>query len=246
MSKRRLEGFLLDNASSSYCINYPHYCPFLQVSSVCKTRHRNPIHPRCPVPESTLSRPQTTFISSLLLILILPVIAWAQVSTTGKITGAVTDASGSSLTTATVTVTTPSLMADRSAHVQSDGSYLFDLLPPGTYDLTATANGFQTLKQTGIVVTAGFTATVNSRLRVGQVQETIEVRGEPAVDVQSVEAQTTFDQGYLHEHGDQIRIEHIAWSGGLVLFHCRGRGGRQAADIQRFSGQLRVSDFPGA
>ena len=151
------------------------------------------------MPESMLSRQQTTFSLSLLFILILPVVAWAQVSTTGKITGVVTDASGSSVTTATVTVKSPSLMADRSVHVQPDGSYLFDLLSPGTYDLTATANGFQTLRQTGIVVTAGFTATVNSRLRVGQVQETVEVRGEPAVDVQSVQAQTTFDQELLQE-----------------------------------------------
>jgi len=149
--------------------------------------------------KSRLHRWQTHLTLSLLLSLMFSFAAWAQVSTTGKITGVVTDASGASVASATVTVKGPSLMADRSVHVQPDGSYLFDLLPPGTYDLTATANGFQTLRQTGIVITAGFTATVNSRLRVGQVQETVEVKGEPAVDVQSVQAQTTFDQELLQD-----------------------------------------------
>jgi len=145
------------------------------------------------------SRRHNHFTLTFLLIFILPVAAWAQVSTTGKITGVVTDPSGATVATATVTVKSPSLMADRSERAQSDGSYLFDLLPPGTYEVTVSANGFQTLRQTGIVITAGFTATVNSRLRVGQVQETVEVSGEPAVDVQSVQAQTTFDQELLQE-----------------------------------------------
>jgi len=66
-------------------------------------------------------------------------------------------------------------MADRTQSAQADGSYLFDLLPPGTYEMTVSAQGFQTLRQTGIVINAGFTGTVNSRLQVGQVQQTVTV-----------------------------------------------------------------------
>lgn len=69
-------------------------------------------------------------------------------------------------------------MADRTSPAQADGSYLFDLLPPGTYELITTAQGFQSLRQTGIVITAGFTATVNSHLQIGQVQQTVTVAGE--------------------------------------------------------------------
>jgi hypothetical protein len=39
---------------------------------------------------------------------------------------------------------------------------LFDLLPPGTYEVTVTAKGFRALHETGIIITAGFTATVNA------------------------------------------------------------------------------------
>lgn len=82
------------------------------------------------------------------------------------------------MATASVTVKGPALMADRTSPAQADGSYLFDLLPPGTYELITTAQGFQSLRQTGIVITAGFTATVNSHLQIGQVQQTVTVAGE--------------------------------------------------------------------
>ncbi len=123
----------------------------------------------------------------------------AQVSTTGKITGVITDSSEAVVPNAIVTVKSTALMAPRTTNTQPDGSYLFDLLPPGTYELTVTASGFQTFAETGIVITAGFTATANSKLQVGQVQQTVTVEGEPVVDVKTVEASTTFDQNLLQE-----------------------------------------------
>jgi len=90
-------------------------------------------------------------------------------------------------------------LAPRSTRTQEDGSYLFDLLPPGTYELAAAAPGFNTSTQTGIVLTAGFTATVNSRLKVGDVSEVVKVEGEPVIDLQNNETSTTFDQNLLQE-----------------------------------------------
>ncbi len=126
-------------------------------------------------------------------------ISSAQVSTTGKITGIVSDSSGAAVTSATVTVTGGALMASRTTHPQTDGSYLFDLLPPGTYLVSVQAPGFQTLEQRNVVITAGFTATVSARLQVGQVQQIMNVEGEPVVDLQTVETATTFDQQLLQD-----------------------------------------------
>ena len=126
-------------------------------------------------------------------------VSYAQVSTTGEITGIVSDSSGAAVTTATVTVKGGALMASRITHPQTDGSYLFDLLPPGTYLVTVQATGFQTLEQHNVVITAGFTATVNAKLQVGQVQQIMNVEGEPVVDVQTVETATTFDQQLLQD-----------------------------------------------
>src|SRR5678815_220106 len=63
-------------------------------------------------------------------------------------------------------------------------------LVPGVYTVTFTLPGFNTSKREGIELTASFTATVNTDLRVGSLQETITVSGEtPTVDIQNVTQQ---------------------------------------------------------
>ena len=129
----------------------------------------------------------------------LPAIISAQVAITGKITGVVTDSSGAAVPNATVTVKSTALMTPRTTSTGADGAYLFDLLAPGTYDVTVTVSGFRTASATGIVITAGFTATVNSKLQVGEVTQTVQVEGEPVVDLQTAQTSTTFDQSLLQE-----------------------------------------------
>ena len=123
----------------------------------------------------------------------------AQVSTTGKITGTVIDDSGAAVTGATVEVKSTALMQSRSAQTASDGSFLFDLLPPGAYQVLVSAKGFQGLQQTGVQISAGFTATVNPRMKIGQLQETITVEGQTVIDVQNVQTETTFTNQLLQD-----------------------------------------------
>src|SRR5467141_1859193 len=125
--------------------------------------------------------------------------SWSQVSTTGKITGVVTDRSGADIPNATVKVKSPALMSNRSVLTQGDGGYLFDLLPSGTYEVTVTAKGFRELHETGVVITAGFTATVNAELQLGEITQAVFVQGQPVVDLQGVQTSTTFDQNLLQE-----------------------------------------------
>jgi Carboxypeptidase regulatory-like domain/TonB dependent receptor len=135
----------------------------------------------------------------LALVCFLPATISAQVAVTGKITGVVTDPSGGAVANATVTVKSTALMSPRTIGTSTDGGYLFDLLPPGTYEVTVTATGFRTVTQTGVVLTAGFTATVNPKLQVGEVTQTVQVEGEPVVDLQNVQTSTTFDQTLLQD-----------------------------------------------
>ncbi len=134
-----------------------------------------------------------------ILLSCLPAILSAQIAITGKITGVVSDSSGAVVPNATVTVKGNALMAPRSINTAADGSYLFDLLPPGTYDLTVTSAGFHTFEQIGIVLTAGFTASVEPKLTVGTVGEVVKVEANPVVDVQNVQTSTTFDQTLLQD-----------------------------------------------
>src|SRR5438309_3653912 len=127
----------------------------------------------------------------------MPSLTLGQAATTGKIAGVVRDASGAAVPGATVTVKSTALMAERTSNTGADGAYLFDLLPPGTYEVTVTSKGFKGFSETGIVLTAGFTATVNANLQVGEVTDVVKVEGEPVIDLQNVQASTTFDQALL-------------------------------------------------
>ena len=139
------------------------------------------------------------FVLVTLMVVLTPRLALGQVATTGKIAGVVTDASGAAVPSATVSVKSTALMAERSTTTGADGAYLFDLLPPGTYEVTVTSKGFKGFTETGIVLTAGFTATVNAKLQVGEVTDVVKVEGEPVVDLQNNQTATTFDQNLLQD-----------------------------------------------
>src|SRR2546425_459801 len=133
------------------------------------------------------------------LVILRPGLTFGQVAITGKIAGVVTDSSGAAIPNATVTVKSTALMAARTTNTGADGAYLFDLLPPGTYEVNVTFSGFKGFSETGVVLNAGFTATVNAKLQVGELTETVKVEGMPVVDLQSVQTSTTFDQTLLQD-----------------------------------------------
>jgi hypothetical protein len=142
------------------------------------------------------------FLSCLVTVLctfLLPPTLVAQVSTTGKITGTVTDSSGAPVAGAAVAVKSSALLAQRGTQSEGDGSYLLDLLPPGAYEVIVTMPGFRTFNETGIIITAGFTATIHSRLQVGEVAEVVKVEGNPIIDLENNQTSTTFDQNLLQD-----------------------------------------------
>ena len=135
---------------------------------------------------------------------------WAQVSN-GTIAGVVKDASGAVLPGVTVEAASPALIEKVRSSV-SDGQGLYRIvdLRPGTYTITFTLPGFSTLKRDGLELTAGFTATVNADLRVGEVAETITVSGEtPVVDLQNVRQQTTLSRATLEALPTSGRISQL-------------------------------------
>src|SRR5215471_10872733 len=124
--------------------------------------------------------------------------AGAQVQT-GSIAGAVTDASNAVMPGVTVTLTGDKLIG--GAQVQTtdaSGAYRFDRLPPGSYNVKFELQGFKTIDRAGIAINAAFVATVNAKLEVGNVSETITVTGEsPTVDTKSNLQQTVMNQEIL-------------------------------------------------
>ncbi len=126
----------------------------------------------------------------LALALLLPSSVAAQ--QINGIAGTVRDTSNAVLPGVTVEAASPALIEKvRTAVTDGEGRYNIVDLRPGTYVVTFTLPGFTTFKREGIVLTSGFTATVNAELRVGSLEETITVTGEsPLVDTQNVRQQT--------------------------------------------------------
>src|SRR5262245_64218092 len=101
------------------------------------------------------------------------------------ITGVVKDAQGAVMPGVTVEASSPVLIErSRSAVTDGQGTYRIVDLRPGTYVVTFTLAGFQTLRREGIELPSEFTATINADLRVGALEESITVTtASPVVDV---------------------------------------------------------------
>ena len=116
-----------------------------------------------------------------------------------SLAGVVKDTSGAVLPGVTVEASSPALIEKtRSVITDGTGQYRIVDLRPGTYTVTFTLSGFNTLKRDGIQLEGSFIATVNGDLRVGALTETITVSGEsPIVDVQSSQATRSIDKDLI-------------------------------------------------
>lgn len=99
----------------------------------------------------------------------------AQTVDTGVL-GAVTDASGAAIPAATVTITNTATGVSKVAHTGAKGTYEAHYLVPGTYMVSATANGFTTAVRT-LTLALSQMARVNLPLAVGEQSTKVEVRG---------------------------------------------------------------------
>src|SRR6188508_2468723 len=133
---------------------------------------------------------------SLALLLGAPI---AQAQTTGSITGLVTDASGAVLPGVTITLSGERLIGGAQTQVSDEnGSYRFDRLVPGSYNVKFELQGFRTVERPDVRISAAFVASINAKMEVGSVSETITVTGEsPTVDVRSNVQQTVMNQEIL-------------------------------------------------
>lgn len=143
-------------------------------------------------------RPPRLLLSSAALSLILVLPAKAQVAT-GTIAGVIEDSGGGVLPGVSVSLSGDRLLGGTTTQVtDTGGAYRFDRLPPGSYALKFELQGFRPVDRRDIVVSASFTATVNLKLEVGTLQETITVAGaSPTVDVKSNLQQTVMGQAIL-------------------------------------------------
>lgn len=128
----------------------------------------------------------------LLGLVLVPLIASAQDSTTGAIVGIISDNTKAVMPGVTVTLTGPALMGSRTIVSEADGGYRFPNVPIGSdYKLLFELPGFSNVTREGIALRIGFTATVNIEMAPAGVSEAITVTGaSPVVDVTSTSVTT--------------------------------------------------------
>jgi hypothetical protein len=132
---------------------------------------------------------------ALLVCLTTSGLAFAQVQS-GSIAGTVKDQQGATLPG--VSLTLEGQGPTRTFTADVSGQYRFLNVPPGTYKLTATLQGFQTLIRDGIVVAVGQTVDIPLALGVATVTETITVTGQsPIIDAKAMGTATNFSQDEL-------------------------------------------------
>ena len=113
--------------------------------------------------------------------------AWAQQGTT-EVRGRVLDAQGAVLPGVTIVARNQATGMFRQTVSGADGTYLITAIPPGTYELTATLQGFNTFVRPDLRLEIGRTATIDVTLQVGSITEEVTVTAEsPIVDTTSKE-----------------------------------------------------------
>jgi hypothetical protein len=113
-------------------------------------------------------------LASSCLLAVLPTLTFAQTTTTGELSGSVTDSSGAVLSKATVALKSVDTGSSQSTQTNATGSYKFALLQPGAYVVSGAASGFKGSEKR-IQISLGGSAAVNLQLAVGTSSVTVEV-----------------------------------------------------------------------
>jgi hypothetical protein len=97
--------------------------------------------------------------------------AWGQ----SRVTGTITDSSGAVVPGARVVMRNVQTGQTTPAEANQSGVYSIPFLNPGEYELSCEQGGFKKFVRAGIVLETGATSTVDVRLDVGQLTETVSV-----------------------------------------------------------------------
>src|SRR5688572_17826791 len=115
--------------------------------------------------------------------------------TRGNINGIVEDVDGGVVPGAVVRITNTDTAQTQQLVTGDRGYFEAVLLNPGMYAVRVELQGFKTLTQTGISLAVGQTVSLTLKLELGQLSESIEVRGEaPLIDTTTVSSGQNFDR----------------------------------------------------
>jgi hypothetical protein len=148
----------------------------------------SPFHPKA-------ARPLIRLALCLLFAITSAASAAAQTQiTTGVIQGTVEDEKGAVVPGAQIEVKNVETNLTRTLVTDDGGRFVFLQLPPGRYTLTASKQGFATLAQEPFTLTVGQAATLDLKMKVSQIAETVNVSAVQTVDTTQTQTTTTIEE----------------------------------------------------
>ena len=130
---------------------------------------------------------------AVVLLLSLQTLPTRAQTTSGTITGNVTDTTGAVVSGAAVQLTNQETNVSQTTKASSDGNFAFAAVEPGTYSITVKAAGFKTLVKRHLVLTASERLSAGTMaLQVGSVSESVTVTA-TATPVQTTSAEVSGD-----------------------------------------------------
>ena len=110
----------------------------------------------------------------------------AQAPTAGRITGTVQDEQGSPLPGVTVEAKSLRLVGTAATVSDANGVYRLLALPPGTYQITFSLQGFTAVVRDGIALGVEQALAIDAEMKPGAIEEEVVVIGKaPLIDVKS-------------------------------------------------------------
>ena len=134
---------------------------------------------------------------AMAMLLLLPVLAFAQAGQVGQLGGEVKDATGGMLPGVSITLVSTERGFSRTAVTDPNGKFLFTVVPLGRYVVTAKMPNFETVTLTSNLVEAERMTSVGITMKVAPIEATTTVVGEtPIVDAtnQTLETRVRVDE----------------------------------------------------
>ncbi|HVU47791.1 MAG TPA: carboxypeptidase regulatory-like domain-containing protein [Terracidiphilus sp.] len=141
------------------------------------------------------------------IVILLSAFAWRATAQTssGTISGRVTDASGAVVPGASIELTEQGTNTSLTARALSDGNFVFPVVQPGTYSITVRANGFKVLVKHNMVLTSNERLSAgNLTLEVGAVTQSVVVSSD-ITPVQTTSAENSGDID-VHQLDNELAI----------------------------------------
>ena len=134
----------------------------------------------------------------LLLGLCLAFVCAHSQSTSATISGGVTDSSGSFIANAAVDIANDATGVIYSVKTNSSGIYLVPILPPGTYHVQISKQGFKTIIKADVVLNVQSAIALNFVLPIGATSESITVEaGSSLLNTTDASVSTVVDRKFV-------------------------------------------------